>query len=84
MRLIAIAAAASLAVIPAAASASAPIRSTSSTTSATSDEAAAPRTPIATPMFVQFTHRIGEWERPNLVLKELPDDVDIDWVKVWK
>jgi beta-glucanase (GH16 family) len=42
------------------------------------------RTPIATPMFVQFTHRIGEWERPNLVLKELPDDVDIDWVKVWK
>jgi beta-glucanase (GH16 family) len=42
------------------------------------------RTPIATPMYVQFSHRIGEWERPNLVLKELPDDVDIDWVKVWK
>jgi beta-glucanase (GH16 family) len=44
----------------------------------------ADRTPVATPMHVQFTHRIGEWERPNLVLKQLPDDVDIDWVKVWK
>jgi len=42
------------------------------------------RTPIATPMYVQFSHRIGEWERPNLVLKQLPDDIDIDWVKVWK
>ena len=42
------------------------------------------RTPIATPMFVQFSHRVGEWDRPNLVLKQLPDDVDIDWVKVWK
>jgi len=35
-------------------------------------------------MYVQFSHRVGEWERPNLVLKQLPDDVDIDWVKVWK
>jgi hypothetical protein len=35
-------------------------------------------------MYVSFTHRIGEWERPKLVLKELPDDVDVDWVKVWK
>jgi hypothetical protein len=35
-------------------------------------------------MYVQFSHRIGEWERPDLVLKQLPDDVDIDWVKVWK
>jgi beta-glucanase (GH16 family) len=42
------------------------------------------RTPIATPMYVQFSHRVGEWERPDLVLKQLPDDVDIDWVKVWK
>ena len=42
------------------------------------------RTPIATPMYVQFSHRVGEWERPSLVLKQLPDDVDIDWVKVWK
>jgi beta-glucanase (GH16 family) len=42
------------------------------------------RTPIATPMTVQFSHRCGEWERPKLNLKELPDDVDIDWVKVWK
>jgi hypothetical protein len=42
------------------------------------------RTPIASPMYVQFSHRVGEWERPNLVLKQLPDDVDIDWVKVWK
>ena len=42
------------------------------------------RTPIAAPMYVQFSHRIGEWERPDLVLKQLPDDVDIDWVKIWK
>ena len=42
------------------------------------------RTPIATPMYVQFSHRVGEWERPKLNLKELPDDVDVDWVKVWK
>ncbi|MEK0438034.1 MAG: hypothetical protein RL444_1175 [Verrucomicrobiota bacterium] len=42
------------------------------------------RTPIAAPMYVSFAHRIGEWERPRLVLKELPDDVDIDWVKVYQ
>jgi hypothetical protein len=42
------------------------------------------RTPINAPMTLQFTHRIGEWERPKLVLKNLPDDIDIDWVKVWK
>lgn len=42
------------------------------------------RISIASPMTVQFSHRIGEWERPKLVLKQLPDDVDIDWVKVWK
>jgi hypothetical protein len=35
-------------------------------------------------MYVSFAHRIGEWERPRLVLKELPDDVDIDWVKVYQ
>ena len=42
------------------------------------------RIAIATPMTMSFTHRIGEWERPKLVLKELPDDMDIDWVKIWK
>jgi beta-glucanase (GH16 family) len=42
------------------------------------------RTPISTPMTMQFTHRIGEWERPRLNLKTLPDDIDIDWVKIWK
>lgn len=42
------------------------------------------RIEIATPMTLQFTHRISEWERPKLNLKELPDDVDIDWVKVYK
>lgn len=36
------------------------------------------------PMSLSFSHRVGEWERPNLVLKNLPDDLDIDWVKVWK
>jgi beta-glucanase (GH16 family) len=44
----------------------------------------ADRIAITAPMYVSFTHRIGEWERPKLVLKELPDDVDVDWVKVWK
>ena len=36
------------------------------------------------PMSLAFTHRIEEQDRPRLVLKTLPDDVDIDWVKVWK
>jgi hypothetical protein len=31
-----------------------------------------------------LTHRIEEQDRPRLVVKTLPDDVDIDWVKVWK
>ena len=44
----------------------------------------ADRIAIAAPMNVQFSHRCGEWERPKLVLKDLPDDVDVDWVKVWK
>lgn len=44
----------------------------------------ADRIAITAPMTLQFTHRIGEWELPKLVQKNLPDDVDIDWVKVWK
>lgn len=36
------------------------------------------------PMFMNFSNRVGEWERPNLNLKQLPDDLDIDWVKAWK
>lgn len=36
------------------------------------------------PMHVTLTHRILEEDRPKLNLKQLPDDVDIDWVKVWK
>lgn len=36
------------------------------------------------PMSLTLTHRIEEQDRPKLVLKTLPDDVDIDWVKVWK
>jgi beta-glucanase (GH16 family) len=36
------------------------------------------------PMNIALTHRVLEEERPKLVLKSLPDDVDIDWVKVWK
>jgi beta-glucanase (GH16 family) len=42
------------------------------------------RTVIETPMILGINHRCGEWERPNLNLKQLPDDVDVDWVKVWK
>lgn len=36
------------------------------------------------PMSLTLTHRIEEQDRPKLVLKSLPDDVDVDWVKVWK
>ncbi len=36
------------------------------------------------PMNLTLTHRVIEEERPKLNLKSLPDDVDIDWVKVWK
>lgn len=36
------------------------------------------------PMSMTLTHRIEEQDRPKLVLKTLPDDVDVDWVKVWK
>jgi beta-glucanase (GH16 family) len=39
---------------------------------------------VAKPMRLQLAHRIAEFERPNLNLKQLPDDVDFDWVKVWK
>ena len=42
------------------------------------------RVVVDAPMSLYFSHRIGEWERPSLNLKQLPDDVDIDWVKVWK
>jgi hypothetical protein len=42
------------------------------------------RVVVDAPMSLHFSHRIGEWERPNLNLKQLPDDVDIDWVKIWK
>lgn len=36
------------------------------------------------PLRVHLVHRVAEAERADLNLKQLPDDVDIDWVKVWK
>lgn len=36
------------------------------------------------PMSLSISHRVGEWERPNLNLKQLPDDLEVDWVKAWK
>jgi beta-glucanase (GH16 family) len=36
------------------------------------------------PMNISMTHRVLEDERQKLNLKSLPDDIDIDWVKVWK
>ena len=39
---------------------------------------------VAKPMRLQLAHRVSEAERPILNLKQLPDDVEIDWVKVWK
>ena len=44
----------------------------------------ADRTVIEAPMHLNLSHRVGEWERPKLNLKNLPDDIDIDWVKAWK
>jgi hypothetical protein len=35
-------------------------------------------------MSLALTHRIDEQDRERLVVKSLPDDVDVDWVKVWK
>ena len=39
---------------------------------------------VDAPMSLGISHRCGEWERPNLNLKQLPDDIEIDWVKIWK
>jgi hypothetical protein len=39
---------------------------------------------VPKPLRIHLAHRVSEFERPNLNLKQLPDDVDIDWVKVWK
>ncbi len=36
------------------------------------------------PMNIQLSHRVAEFERANLNLKQLPDDMEVDWVKVWK
>jgi hypothetical protein len=36
------------------------------------------------PMNLAFSHRVLEEDRAKLNLKSLPDDIDIDWVKVWK
>ena len=36
------------------------------------------------PMNVALSHRVLEEDRPKLNLKQLPDDIDVDWVKVWK
>ncbi len=44
----------------------------------------ADRVAIDTPMSLTISHRCGEWERPNLKLNQLPDDVEVDWVKIWK
>lgn len=38
----------------------------------------------AKPMRLQLAHRVAEFERKDLKLNQLPDDVEIDWVKVWK
>jgi len=42
------------------------------------------RQDVGKPMRLQLAHRVSEYERTLLNLKTLPDDVDIDWVKVWK
>jgi len=39
---------------------------------------------VAKPMRLHLAHRVSEYERPNLNLKQLPDDAEFDWVKVWK
>ena len=42
------------------------------------------RQAISKPMHIMLAHRVSEAERPSLNLKQLPDDVEFDWVKVWK
>ncbi|MEY2750526.1 MAG: Glucan endo,3-beta-glucosidase precursor [Verrucomicrobiota bacterium] len=36
------------------------------------------------PMHVYLGNWVGDSERKNLVPSKLPDDVEVDWVKVWK
>jgi len=35
-------------------------------------------------MHVYLGNWVGDSERKNLVPGKLPDDVEVDWVKVWK
>ena len=39
---------------------------------------------VAKPFRLHLAHRVAEAERPNLNLQQLPDDMEVDWVKVWK
>ena len=39
---------------------------------------------VAEPMHVYLGNWVGDSERKNLVPGNLPDNVEVDWVKVWK
>jgi beta-glucanase (GH16 family) len=39
---------------------------------------------VQEPMHVYLGNWVGDSERKNLVPGKLPDDVEVDWVKVWK
>jgi beta-glucanase (GH16 family) len=39
---------------------------------------------VKEPMHVYLAHWVSDFERKDLVPSKLPDDVEVDWVKVWK
>ena len=39
---------------------------------------------VKEPMHLNLAHWVSDFERKDLVPGKLPDDVEVDWVKVWK
>ncbi|MEY4272178.1 MAG: Beta-glucanase precursor [Verrucomicrobiota bacterium] len=39
---------------------------------------------VKEPMYLSLSHWVSDFERKDLVPSKLPDDVEVDWVKVWK
>ena len=39
---------------------------------------------VKEPMHLFLGHWVGDFERKDLLPAKLPDDVEVDWVKIWK
>jgi len=39
---------------------------------------------VKEPMHLHFAHWVSDFERKDLQPAKLPDDIEVDWVKVWK